>query len=551
MNDKLLLGIYGIHDISSGDSSRLIHDHNLSLLSNNAIECYIHLERITRNKYDANLAREIEGLVRKMKIAGESNVELCFVDHEIGKAFLSSGGQIRFEADSWNDPIDKLNTGRAYWFGKQVPGYWMSHELAHICSCIPFYGNFKEGSLLIHYDGGASLSNFSAWKYAEGQIEKLDYHNRLRKFTSFFNANALVFKLTGTEPSNHYSVPGKFMGLAAYGNYRPELEKWLEKHSYFGNMWNSQTVFLRALKADWGIELKQIDNRNSFMQDIAATLHELFVRESAKEILSIAADGNYKYLYYTGGCALNIKLNSTLLNSGVFNEIFIPPCTNDSGLSLGAASALALHHNYTVPHIGPYLNGYSHASGQRTDYTEDTLIQIAKMLSEGKIVAIANSFGEAGPRALGNRSILCRADSPQLASRLSQECKGREWYRPLAPVMLEGQARIYTGKEKFPQAASLMLFEFPILEKFNKLLSGVVHTDGSSRIQVVSNRNENPFLFDLLQVCLAKFELGALINTSFNKKGEPIVQTHEDARKSAYAMNLDALVLEGKLEILV
>lgn len=546
MNAILHLGIYGIHDISSGENPLLIHDHNLSIYSNGRLRYYIHLERYSRNKFDASLSLQIEKIVRDLGLAGNRNIELCFVDHEIGKAFISSEGKIRFEGSDKDGLTSGLNKGTGYWFGFSVPAYWVSHEVAHLYSCIPFFGPFHNNSLLIHYDGGASVSNFSSWLYKDRRLDQISHHYKLKWLTNLFNANALVFKLTGTPPKYHNSVPGKFMGLASYGTYKKELEEWLTINNYFSDIWSSNSSFLSSVKEDWNISINTIDNRHLFLQDIAATIHEVFVRESLKEILDLQRLTSCKILYFTGGCALSIKLNSALRNSKVFDEIFIPPCTNDSGLSIGAAVALSLEKGYKIQRANPYI-GFWQKEKVKVEYSRSDLETVAELINEHKVVGVCNGKSETGPRALGNRSIIARADSKKLAERISRKIKGRDWYRPVAPVMLAEYGRYFTGNKEFPASAQYMLFDFDVPSERIKELQGVVHVDGTSRIQILERRRQNPFLFDLLNVCAEKYKIKALINTSFNYKGDPIVQTPEEALQSARKMNLDGLVINGQL----
>jgi carbamoyltransferase len=546
MNGTIQLGIYGIHDISKGENPILIHDHNLAVYTHGRLQNYIHLERYTRKKFDASLSYHIEQITRDLGLAGKRNIELCFVDHELGKAFVSSEGRIRFEGSSGNALSSDLHEGTGYWFGERIPAYWLSHEVAHLYSCIPFYGGFRENSLLIHYDGGASVSNFSAWVYRAGHLTQISSHYKLKWLTNLFNANALVFKLTGTVPKYHNSVPGKFMGLSSFGTYKPDLEEWLDTNKYFFDIWASPNSFLAKLAKDWNITIKTIDNHHPFLQDIAATIHEIFIRESLKEILYLQKSSACKILYFTGGCALSIKLNSVIRDSKVFDEIYIPPCTNDSGLSIGAAVALSMEKGYIIQKEGPYI-GSMEAEEPRLKDSTNNLEKIAGLINDYKIIGVCNGKSETGPRALGNRSIIARADSKILAEKISRKIKGREWYRPVAPVMLPEHARYVTGQKDFPISAQYMLYDFDISKERSREIEGVVHVDGTSRIQILENREQNPFLFDLLKFCSDNYGLRALINTSFNLKGEPIVQTFEQAMKSARKMKLDGLVLNGEL----
>jgi len=254
-------------------------------------------------------------------------------------------------------------------------------------------------------------------------------------------------------------------------------------------------------------------------------------------------------LYLAGGCALNIIANTAIVDSGLFRQVFIPPACNDSGLSLGAAAFLAWQRGEVVQPHSPYLNNL----GVSESYpVHAELIQVvAELLVQGKIVGVANGAGEAGPRALGNRSLLARADSPALAHRLSMDCKQREWFRPVAPIMLESVAKKVTEKPFSSHLTRYMLQDCRILPQYQSQLSGVIHAGNSARIQTLSQRSENPFLFDLLTYVHEQHGMIALTNTSFNAQGEPIVHSSEQALASARRMGLDAVVLQGKLKILV
>ena len=229
--------------------------------------------------------------------------------------------------------------------------------------------------------------------------------------------------------------------------------------------------------------------------------------------------------------------------------MFIPPCTNDSGLSIGAGAFVEqIKHGKVQPH-GPYLNNWN-LPDPEFDYTMDDVEQVASLLVEEKVIAVCNAYAETGPRALGNRSILALANSKKLAKKVSEEYKRREWYRPVAPIMLEKNTKYFTGVEKVNHLSKYMLLDFEVLPDKRKEIEGVVHIDGTSRIQTIFDRNENQYMFDLLTILDNKYGVKALINTSFNIKGEPIVHTQDDAMRSAKNMKLDAVVINGQLKII-
>ncbi len=544
--NKPTLAIYGIQDRDSYKYPFYVHDHNLAIMQHGKVVEFLQLERVSRRKRDNSLHEQLYTLLKEKRLLG-NDYDLIFVDNVVGRTFLSSQGNVRFEAPLPQLLASDLEPGNGWWFGKQASAWALNHELAHICSCLPFFGPFKPNSLLVHFDGGASKSNFSAWLYRGDKIQKLTAHWDYQYLTSLFNANALVFGMIGAKLYDQNSVPGKMMGLAGHGTYRDELNEWLKKHDYFQHIWNKKSSFFKQAKADFNVDLKSFDQKNSFLQDVIATLHELFVRETLEIFKRLQQQYNSKVLYYSGGCALNIVTNTRLFESGIFEEVYIPPCCEDSGLALGAAAYAEWRKHGTVEKHSPYLNNWNLPT-EGFQYTPEDLELAAQSLLKGQVIGVCNGFGEAGPRALGNRSLLCLADKPKLAQQVSMEHKKREWYRPVAPVMLEQNARYFTEKDQIHPLSEYMLLDFDIVSDKRSELAGAVHIDGTARIQTIFKQEQNAYLFDLLSLLSDKYHVRALINTSFNGKGEPIVHTTEDALKSAQQMGIDGLVLNGKFQ---
>jgi len=541
------LAIYGIQDLSDDPFPTYVHDHNLTLYKYGDIERYLSLERHSRFKYDSRLPAFLYRILKQEKVLGIPNMDLVFVDNVIGRAFISREGNIRFEAPVNSGLSVMPEEGQGYFLDKSIRAYVVNHELAHVFSNLPFHGPFKENSLHVHFDGGASKSNFSAWIYRDGCIRLLEYHWDLDHLASFFNANALTFSIVGSGREDQNSMPGKFMGYAAYGNYDPKIELWLKENDYFKDIWGKRKIFFDRVSNDWNRDLHSFDRKDPFLQDIAATFQHIFQRELLKKMEKLKENTGAEYLYYSGGSALNIKTNAALVNGGLFRDIFIPPCTNDSGLSIGAGALVEwLKHGY-VKQQSPFLNNWF-LEARETICSEDDLARIAKILYEGEVIAVMNGYGETGPRALGNRSILARADSRELANYVSQNLKQREWYRPLAPVMQEKHLHHFTNESGPTSLSKYMLTEFKIRSESFAEIEGAVHVDGTSRIQTLSAREENPFLYDLLDILEAQYGIRVLLNTSFNSKGMPLVHTREDAFEEAGKMGIKYLVINGKLE---
>ncbi len=543
---RATLAIYGIQDRFNYEHPFYVHDHNLCIMQNGRVREFLQLERISRRKRDNRLHEQLYSILKDKKLLAEE-FDLVFVDNVVGRTFLTIRGDARFEAPLNSGLSNDLEEGRCWWFGRETRAWALNHELAHIFSCLPFFGKFKENSLLVHFDGGASRSNFSAWTFKNNQLNLLEYHWQLKKLSTIFNANALVFAIIGARLEEQNSVPGKMMGLAGHGTSRPELEEWLIEHDFFENIWSHKSTFFQEAKKEFGVKLKSFDQKNPFIQDVVATLQRIFINETLAVFRRLKEQTGCETLYYAGGCALNIVANTELVNSGLFTDVYIPPCTEDSGLALGAAAFSEWKKHEQVEVHSPYLNGWK-LGNETFFYSEEDIKNCAKALAAAKVIGICNGFGEAGPRALGNRSLLCLANSKELARKVSMQHKKREWYRPLSPVMLEKNSCYFTAIEAIHPLSKYMLLDFPILSEKQNELAGAVHADGTARIQTLFARDENPYLWDLLTYLDERQQVKALINTSFNTKGESIVHTVEDARRSAQIMKIDGLVIDGKME---
>lgn len=544
--NKPTLAIYGIQDRKNDEHPFYVHDHNLAIFKDGQVQSFLQQERISRRKRDNTLHVHLKEILKNKHMLGK-DFDLVFTDNVVGRTFLTRDGEARFEAPLNNQLATGLEKGKCWWFGEEKEAWALNHELAHIFSCLPFFGPFKHNSLLVHFDGGASLSNFSACHFKNGKWNWLEYHWDLKKHSTIYNANALVFAILGAKLSGQNAVPGKFMGFAGHGNCRQELKNWLIENNLFQDIWGKTSIFLQKANKDWNTNLKSINQKDPFIQDVAATLQQIFVEQIIQKLQELAQKSKAENLYYTGGSALNIVANTAIIESNLFKNVFIPPCTEDSGLALGAAAFAEWKKHGTVIPANAYLNNWG-IENYTSNHSAGTIKKIAEKLVQNQIIGVCNGFGEAGPRALGNRSILALAGSKSLARKLSVEMKKREWYRPLAPVALEKNTKYFTGKKSIHPLSKYMLLDFNILPGKQPEIAGAVHADGTARFQTLFEREENPFIYDLLTYLDEKYKVKALINTSFNGKGEPIVHTVEDAVKMAQKLQLHGVVLNGEFK---
>lgn len=258
-------------------------------------------------------------------------------------------------------------------------------------------------------------------------------------------------------------------------------------------------------------------------------------------------------LCYAGGVALNIPANRLILDSRLFDDIFIQPAASDAGIPLGAA----LLGYYTMldgtrrwEMTEPFLSrGYGSAeiddavSDWRGDHTTSNRADVARLLAHDYLIAWFQGASEYGPRALGHRSILCSPRHPGMKAYLNQEVKHREMFRPFAPIVpFEHQSRYFDLSVPSP----FMLLNARVHPDTAHLMPAVVHADGTARVQTIRQQDQ-PELHDLLHQVGALTGVPVLLNTSLNLAGEPIVETAADVVDLFARSRLDALVIGSHL----
>lgn len=280
-------------------------------------------------------------------------------------------------------------------------------------------------------------------------------------------------------------------------------------------------------------------------------------------------------LCYAGGVALNCVANARLHSAHTFDSIFIPADPGDGGAALGAALYVSGLCGETasqpsvscysgdviedenleeiLPQLQPKL--WRHFSDLSTPglaslrwqrLSESELAQtVANFIANGKIVGWARGRFEQGPRALGARSILIRADNPNLARRLSARVKKRAGFRPYALAITESEARrilVLPDTPEFPHASRWMQMSFQVRESFVPAVKAGLHIDGTTRAQIV-DVNENPCFNRLIECYRQVSGIGAVINTSMNEGGSPLAVSSFDALIMFARTEMDVLVV--------
>jgi carbamoyltransferase len=255
-------------------------------------------------------------------------------------------------------------------------------------------------------------------------------------------------------------------------------------------------------------------------------------------------------IVYAGGVASNIQANRKLRSLPECEAIFVFPHMGDGGLALGAALARAVEKKAAVSYplgdlrLGPSLRPGEvetalRGSGLRFDAIDDAAGEAARRIANGEVVFWFQGRMEFGPRALGGRSILARPDSESLRDRLNLKLKRRVWYQPFCPSILDEEAeRLLEGGETKNR---FMTMAYEVRAEGRELLKGVVGRDGTCRPQMV---DESYGIYHRLLVCTRKaIGVGALLNTSFNLHGEPLVASPAQAIDCFLRSGADVLVM--------
>lgn len=259
-------------------------------------------------------------------------------------------------------------------------------------------------------------------------------------------------------------------------------------------------------------------------------------------------------LVLSGGIFLNVTLNNKILESNIFDEIYVPMAPSDVGLSLGAAlyiqnEIIEKDRNETIsPYLGPSFKKdeiKDLLDRFRLHYTYDQNIAktTAQLLAKGEVVGWFQGRAEYGPRSLGARSILADPRNPKSKSRINQLLKKRDWFMPYAPSILEEYIKEWV---EIPHQSRYMQVAFQVKEDKKVLIPAAVHMDGSSRIQTV-NRTQNGKYWDVIESFRKLTGIPLILNTSFNRHGIATISNPRQAVEHLLEGCMDYLVIDDFL----
>jgi carbamoyltransferase len=457
---------------------------------------------------------------------------------------------------------------------------FFQHHQSHAASAF-FPSPFPRAAILT-MDGVGEWATTTIGRGLDNRIELLQEqrfpHSLGLLYSAFthlcgFKVNSGEYKLMGLapygEPRYEKLIYEKLIDIREDGSFRLNLD-------YFGFL-DSLCMTNRPLHRLLGAPRQPESEITQREMDLAASIQkgiEDTVMRIARHAHKITGE---KTLCMAGGIALNCVANGRLLREGPFQDIWIQPAAGDAGGALGAA-LLTWHHTHEKPRqadgvrdsmkgacLGPsfsdetirsLLKAKNYPARELT--AEDWPVAVAELIDDQKIIGIFDGRMEYGPRALGARSIVGDARSPEMQSRMNLKIKYRESFRPFAPACLAERCFDYFELDR---ASPYMLLTAPVKhtrrievtaessgspkERAHQLRSdipAVTHVDYSARVQTVERRTA-PRFYSLLKAFEARTGYGIIINTSFNVRGEPIVCTPEDAYRCFMRTGMDYLAL--------
>ena len=420
------------------------------------------------------------------------------------------------------------------------------HHLSHAAST--FYQSPFDECLIVSYDGGGNDGFFNVYRANSEDITLVE------KIKSDFGGGYLLLASCCTEitkGSRHMlSLAGKLMGLCAYGNVdmeKVDVIKNIFVDRGYKKLSETLNYDLKNVNNPWKNPLDNYIFEGQDSYDFAANSQRAYETMFLELFDGILEKHTSKNVCISGGGGLNVLLNQIIKNNYDLN-IFVSPNPNDCGLSLGASFLTDKPKDkVNIAYNGLPLLDISKKEEllKNRSTTKLDLDELCKLLKEGKIIGVCRGDSEVGPRALGNRSIICDPSFKNMKDILNSKVKFREWFRPFAPFCLKEDASKYFESKDF-ENMEFMGYAPLVKEEYQKSLPSITHVDGSSRLQTVTEESHQ-FFYDLLKTYSKYSDTNVLLNTSFNIRGNPILSTIEDALYVLDNTELDYVLIDDVL----
>ena len=421
---------------------------------------------------------------------------------------------------------------------------FVNHHTAHALSS--YYVSGFDYSNIISLDGyGGSESGVLG-------IGEKDEFRVIKSIPNKSSWGHLYSEITRMLGFKFHSDEGKVMGLAAYG--QP-----IDDEFTFINWSDDIPIIDKKGFAKYLSSLKpraKGEELNQFHKDLAATVQRTLERAAIQMSSYLYNITGSKNLCMSGGCALNCSMNGVLLRTNHVDNIFVQPAANDVGTALGAAVTvykevaghrpnIILNHpyygpDYTNEHVANELKQFK---VRNYKHCNTITKEVAALLADNKTIGWFQGRMEFGPRALGGRSILANPKNREMKDIVNKEIKGREPWRPFSPSILESRCSTYV---KDPCNSPFMIIAFQGIEQNISEIISAAHIDNTIRVQTV-RKDTHPKYWELISEFEKITGVPAVLNTSFNVAGQPIVCSPRDAIMTFFGCGLDYLAIEDYL----
>jgi carbamoyltransferase len=444
----------------------------------------------------------------------------------------------------------------------------INHHLSHAASA--YYTSGWNQALVVILDGMGEAHAVTAYHAHDNQIDKLAEISAKDSIGILYSI--ITLHLGFDFNSDEY----KIMGLAPYGNparYRHFFEQAVELLD--NGLIKVPILRLNNERLDretYGATRRYLEEHliparipdgdtTDDHRDVAAALQECLDKVMLHICGHFGRKTGLRKLAMAGGVALNCTANGRLLQSGLFDDIYVQPAAGDDGSALGAALWSASRNGgvqnvrMPVPFLGPEhsqaeIDKALADTGSRIEVTRfatlaETCAEAAKLIKAGRVLGWYRGRMEFGPRALGHRSILADPGHPEMRDRINAMVKMREAFRPFAPAVSLEQVQDWF---EVPKGLELpyMIMTADVRPQHRAALPAITHVNGSARVQTI-NKKDNPEFHALVQAVGQVTGREMVLNTSFNVKGQPIVNTPREAIDTFLGTGIEFLFLENTL----
>lgn len=483
----------------------------------------------------------------------------AFISRDMFKARADRG--ITQVGESYLGMFKHPNRLREHFGASNFKFHYLEHHQTHAAST--FFVSPFESAAILTWDG---TGEDTTTLFTHGKGNKIKVLKRIKLPHSLGQFYSAVTNYIGFDMFS--GDEWKVMGLAAYGTpkyYDFFAEKVLVKNGNGDFHFNIKVLdhhlakhyqFSDTIIKELGEPRRKGEELTEHHWNIASSAQRVVEDTAiylAHQIKEMTGEEN---LCMAGGVAFNSVMNGRIFHETPFKNFYVQPAAGDAGGSLGAA-LMVWHQKLNNPrkfvmnhaYYGPkFTNEECRTALDKSGLKYETLPdeelfpKLAKLIAEGAIVGWFNGRMEWGPRALGARSFLADPRRSDMREVLNDKVKLREWFRPLAPSMLEEHGKEIFGVEHHDP---FMITVIQVAEEWKKKIPAVVHVDGTARPQMVSKQT-NPRYWNLINEFKKLTGIPLLLNTSFNVQ-EPIVCSPEDAINTFNNANFDALCLENNL----